>query len=477
MATPTYSGGMRSPAPVSRRTLLGAAALGALGLAATGSGWPRATMMLQGATPAQVTPTPLRSLVSRWDINPWARGSYSALPVGTDSSVRQVLASALMGGRIVLAGEYCDPGHPSTTTGAYSSGVRAARRLLRNSPRSVVVIGAGMAGAAAARTLADAGVSVTVLEASGRVGGRILTNESWGRPVEMGAAWIHDWQPNPITTLARNADLPLRVTNYDDSVVRDTVTGRVSSAGAQADDRLAAAIDSIGDAEPSRLTSVATWLRRRDLARGRFDQWATATELTQEYGLDPARLGQQAQTEGSSNDSGDVLVGGGYSQLVSELLSGIMVSRRSPVTAVNADARGVDLRVNDGRVLRADAVVVAVPLALLQARLPAISPWPRAVAGAVAGLTTGNLEKVVLQYERRWWGSHQVLGMVGGGVAGAPAGSVAALRWTEMFDLTDLLGVPSLVAFSGGAAARARPRTNAGCVAEVVAVLNAAYRG
>jgi len=67
--------------------------------------------------------------------------------------------------------------------------------------------------------------------------------------------------------------------------------------------------------------------------------------------------------------------------------------------------------------------------------------------------------------------------VVGGGVPGAPAGSAAALRWTEFYDLTNLLKVPSLVAFSGGSAARLRPRSDVACVAEVTAMLDSAFRG
>jgi len=54
-----------------------------------------------------------------------------------------------------------------------------------------VIAGAGFAGLAAALELADAGCSVTVLEARGRVGGRVwsvtLAN---GEPAELGAEWI-----------------------------------------------------------------------------------------------------------------------------------------------------------------------------------------------------------------------------------------------------------------------------------------------
>ena len=49
----------------------------------------------------------------------------------------------------------------------------------------VIVIGAGMAGVAAARELVRAGVSVRVLEGNDRIGGRIYTVRDFcGQPVE-----------------------------------------------------------------------------------------------------------------------------------------------------------------------------------------------------------------------------------------------------------------------------------------------------
>jgi len=55
----------------------------------------------------------------------------------------------------------------------------------------VVVVGAGLAGLAAARALAAEGVSVVVLEARDRVGGRTLNHDiGGGKVVEVGGQWI-----------------------------------------------------------------------------------------------------------------------------------------------------------------------------------------------------------------------------------------------------------------------------------------------
>jgi len=421
-------------------------------------------------------PSPTASLVTRWDTDPWSRGSYSALPVGTSPAVRHTLADAVIGGRIVLAGEYASTRYPATTTGAHLSGEHAARRLLdRVKARTAVVIGAGMAGAAAARRLADAGLEVTVLEARERVGGRIWSNEDWGAPVELGASWIHGTRGNPIVPLARDAGLTLVPTDFDSYSTRDTETGAPSREAEIRWSRLDSLLGQLEQARPPRTQSVAEWLARRGWTTDRIDSWAAQVEITQSYALDPTRLGVRATQEGAAYRGGDAMVADGYATIVDNLLSGIEVRRRQAAESVKSRASRVDVALRSGGRVSADVAVVAVPLALLRAGLPRMPDMGERVSATLRGLVTGVFEKVVLRYDEPWWGDRQVYGVVGGGAPGAPAGSLASLRWTEFYSLTDVIGFPALVGFAAGRAGRTRPATIEGCVGEASAALIAAF--
>ena len=63
----------------------------------------------------------------------------------------------------------------------------------------VVVIGAGAAGIAAVRRLMRPGLSVIVLEARDRIGGRAFTQGSEGHGLDMGCGWLHSADDNVLT--------------------------------------------------------------------------------------------------------------------------------------------------------------------------------------------------------------------------------------------------------------------------------------
>jgi polyamine oxidase len=90
------------------------------------------------------------------------------------------------------------------------------------SPPSVIVIGGGISGVAAARALSNASFEVTVLESRDRVGGRVHTDYSFGCPIDMGASWLHGvCNENSLAPLIGYLGLKLYRTSGDNSVLYD----------------------------------------------------------------------------------------------------------------------------------------------------------------------------------------------------------------------------------------------------------------
>ncbi|XP_006499352.1 spermine oxidase isoform X2 [Mus musculus] len=95
-----------------------------------------------------------------------------------------------------------------------------SRGLRRRGQPRVVVIGAGLAGLAAARALLEQGFTdVTVLEASSHIGGRVQSVRL-DTTFELGATWIHGSHGNPIYQLAEANGLLEETTDGERSVGR-----------------------------------------------------------------------------------------------------------------------------------------------------------------------------------------------------------------------------------------------------------------
>src|ERR1700679_2829883 len=77
---------------------------------------------------------------------------------------------------------------------------------MRSADVDVIVVGAGVAGLAAAAELRALGRACMVLEATGRIGGRAWTDTPAvlrHAPFDRGASWLHEAERNPLAEIAR----------------------------------------------------------------------------------------------------------------------------------------------------------------------------------------------------------------------------------------------------------------------------------
>lgn len=394
-------------------------------------------------------PLPVAWAVSHWAEDPWARGSWSGLLVGGTGADRQRLAEPV-GSRLLLAGEAIHPAAPAMAHGAYESGMAAAGAAdaLAKPGERIVVVGAGIAGLAAARTLSVRGRDVLVLEARQRVGGRLHTVPLGpGVAADLGAAWLQQYALNPLAELAARAALVTVPTDFSHPAMA-AAEGQVDSGQLR---RLLQGLETAARtmtaaADRSVHAVVAAYAAGLSDGDRRALHRAVEAALMLESGLDQRLASARGVFGEPGTGAGDRWLPGGYGQLVALLAEGLPVRCDRPVREIRRGERGVEVSGRWGTE-RCDRVILTVPVAALRDHAVVITPGlPRSQVRALARIGTGVVEKVLLRYPERWWPA-----IPGGYLWWFDAPDPT---WTEWADLTDGIGEPVLALLTAGSAAR-----------------------
>jgi monoamine oxidase len=255
----------------------------------------------------------------------------------------------------------------------------------------VIVVGAGAAGIGAARRCLAAGLSVAVVEARDRVGGRALTAAFGGHPIDLGAHWLHAGALNPLVRLGLARGERLRRAPPDSHLV---VNGRRASARDRAlqapgFDRMDRAITESARAEQD----VSLEHVRPTLGR-----WGRA--LRQTFALISGRpLREVSAQDFPSEEFGDnYFVHGGYGAFLARLAAGLPVALGAEVQAIDWSGRGVVIETRRGS-FRARAAILTLPVPVLQAAVIRFTPaLPPTTHDAIAGFLPGTYEHVVLNW-------------------------------------------------------------------------------
>jgi monoamine oxidase len=280
----------------------------------------------------------------------------------------------------------------------------------------VIVIGAGAAGLVAAAELAEIGLSVIVLEARDRIGGRIFTLNDLEQPfpIELGAEFIHG-RPPEIMDALRQSKIPISEVDGDNWCAENA--GLSSCDFFSEVDEILQRMNDDGPDE-----SFASFLKRCCP-----DASADAKKHALSYvagfnAADPAQVSvhwlvRQMKAEEKIEGNRAFRARGGYQPLLDLLQQ--RVAKACVGVRINTVVQRVSWRSGNVSVdavcdkqairLHASRLLVTVPLGVLQARpgepgaiefSPAL---PQEKLDSIAGMEMGKVLRVVLHFRERFW--------------------------------------------------------------------------
>lgn len=255
----------------------------------------------------------------------------------------------------------------------------------------VAIVGAGAAGIGAALTARASGLSLRMLEAGDRVGGRAHTARAAGVAYDLGCHFLHDAARNPWTLLALGRGLRVNTAHnraeypqayYHGGDIRPEAE-RAAYAG-----YCRASFEAIEAAEGDRAASEV--IDTESPFYQDFRSWCAAI-----YGAVPERLSTRDAANGG-DAPGDWPVLDGYGALIASLADGLPVTLSCPVTRIDRTGAVVRLETPQGT-LRARAVIVTVSTHVLQTGGIVFTPaLPDAVTAAASALPVGTAERTCL---------------------------------------------------------------------------------
>ena len=289
-------------------------------------------------------------------------------------------------------------------------------------PERIIVVGAGLAGVAAARALHDRGYEVTILEGRDRVGGRCLTVDG----IDYGAHWIHGTEGNPITNLAHRLGIATYFVGGDSTYLGGWENiALFGPAGERLSDDSKLRSILLADRFKDELDALRTGMTREQKPDFSFQQAIHAVisnktlDLFDMRSLDWHFTGATRDEWGESADQvsflhgdanyevfgyGDSVLECGYQPLVERLAQGLDIRLNQTVIRIDhAGPLNVAVFTHTARFV-ADRAIITVPLGVLKNTCIEFEPQlPARKLAAIERLGWGNLAKIFLRFDRPFW--------------------------------------------------------------------------
>lgn len=275
---------------------------------------------------------------------------------------------------------------------------------------TIVVVGAGISGLAAAKKLKNKGFKVIVMEAQDKVGGRLRTNRTLGVAFDEGASWIHGIAGNPIIALAQEAGMSSIFA--DDTSIKSYDMGgftRSASTYTSAEDEFYTIIESMmsyGSTDKSFETVFNA--RYPDKINDRLWKFLLSAYMTFDTG-DLDKLSSLLYFEGEEYTGGERLVSNGYETIATYLANGLDIMLNQRVSSIDYSEKKIKVTHN-ALVTEADYVIVSVPLGVLKNNSISFTPaLPSAKQTAIQKLGMNCVNKFLLTWDSAFWDDVQYI--------------------------------------------------------------------
>jgi len=259
----------------------------------------------------------------------------------------------------------------------------------------VVVIGAGVAGIAAARRLAGTKARIALIEASGRLGGRCFTDSStFGVPFDRGAHWIHVPDLNPVTPLAIKSGFDVYPAPSSGRVrigrryartgeMEDYLTATVRANRAIAEAGRGRQDVSCAQALPK---DLGDWQPTIEFALGPF---GCAKDLAEVSALDFSR---------SVERNNEMFCREGLGALIAKLADGLPVQLSRPASLIDWSERNrIEIRTAKGLLVTRTVIVTVSTGVLMSDKLKFEPELPRRYLDAIEKLRLGSYDHIALE--------------------------------------------------------------------------------
>lgn len=276
--------------------------------------------------------------------------------------------------------------------------------------KTVIVVGAGISGLAAAKKLKERGFNVVVLESQNKVGGRLSSNRSLGIAFDEGASWIHGIDGNPITTLAQEAGMNSFHT-VDESRKSYDIGGLARTAANYdaAEDELYSILGTLMNSGSSSQSFQTVFNNLHPTkANDRLWKFLLSTYMTFDCG-DLDKLSSLLYDEGEEYGGIEKIATNGYDTIANYLAAGLNIQLNQAVSKIDYSNEKIQITHN-GTITEADYVVVTVPLGVLKANVIEFVPsLPTTKQTAIQKVGMNCVNKFLLTWNTAFWDDVQYI--------------------------------------------------------------------